>query len=148
MHSHIYKTNVNKTKLGASAGRDSFNSISLAMARKLGGLSYVTMALSGLIQSQGKKLFLCLSTPWVRRHLSGSGNMSSTSESLVTCDLIQDKKIAILSLNDPSKLNALSVPVGEALHGHIQQLKHEPDLRAVILTGKGELFEDWIYCTV
>jgi enoyl-CoA hydratase/carnithine racemase len=49
--------------------------------------------------------------------------------------------MGVLTLNDPFKLNALSVPMGEALLEKVDFLKGVPELRAVILTGKGEFRE-------
>lgn len=48
--------------------------------------------------------------------------------------------IAIVRLNRPEKLNALSRALLEDLSGTLTQLEKQPDLRAVILTGSGEAF--------
>lgn len=46
--------------------------------------------------------------------------------------------IAIIRLNRPEKLNALSAAMIEDLSGALQQLERQSDLRAVILIGSGE----------
>jgi len=48
--------------------------------------------------------------------------------------------IAIIRLNRPEKLNALSQALLENLSDVLKQLEKESDLRAVILTGSGEAF--------
>lgn len=95
-----------------------------------------TMAFSN--QSILKRLILPLKAPFLSVCPPGLQPQHSLSRLLVTCELVQEKKIAIVSLNDPEKLNALSVPIGEELNKTIGLLKQEPDLRAVILTGKGK----------
>ena len=56
---------------------------------------------------------------------------------LVECELHHDEKIGVLTLNEPIKLNAITVSMGESLIEKVEYLKTLPDLRAVILTGKG-----------
>ena len=46
--------------------------------------------------------------------------------------------IAIIRLNRPEKLNALSRAMLEDLSGAFKQFEKQSDLRAVILTGSGE----------
>lgn len=46
--------------------------------------------------------------------------------------------IAIIRLNRPEKLNALSRAMLENLSSEFKQLENQPDLRAVIVTGAGE----------
>src|SRR5688572_21510203 len=46
--------------------------------------------------------------------------------------------IAIVSLNRPAKLNALSREMLEELSNAFKQLEKESDLRVVILTGSGQ----------
>ena len=60
--------------------------------------------------------------------------------SLVECELHHDDKIGVVTLNDPFKLNALTVAMGEAIIEKVDYLKRFPNLRAVILTGKGNIF--------
>ena len=57
---------------------------------------------------------------------------------LVECELHHDGKVGVLTLNDPFKLNAITVSMGEALIEKVEYLKSLTDLRAVILTGKGK----------
>src|SRR5258707_309041 len=46
--------------------------------------------------------------------------------------------IAVLRLNRPEKLNALSSETFEALNHHLDELTHDKDLRALVLTGAGD----------
>lgn len=57
---------------------------------------------------------------------------------LVECVLHHEGKVGVLTLNDPTKLNAITVAMGEALIEKVEYLKSLTDLRAVILTGKGK----------
>lgn len=49
-----------------------------------------------------------------------------------------DGAVAELRLDNPAKLNALTVPMLEALDAHCATLERSPEVRAVILTGTGE----------
>jgi enoyl-CoA hydratase/carnithine racemase len=51
--------------------------------------------------------------------------------------------IAVLRLDNPAKLNALTVPMLEAIDAHCATLGREPAVRAVIVTGEG----DRAFCT-
>jgi enoyl-CoA hydratase len=46
--------------------------------------------------------------------------------------------VAILRLNRPDKLNALSAEMFEALNHHLDELTHDSELRVLILTGAGD----------
>jgi enoyl-CoA hydratase/carnithine racemase len=46
--------------------------------------------------------------------------------------------VATVSINNPARLNSLSTPVIEAFIDAVSALHHDPDLRALIVTGKGE----------
>jgi enoyl-CoA hydratase/carnithine racemase len=57
--------------------------------------------------------------------------------------------VAVLSLNHPERLNALTVEIGEAFERTVAELAAEPALRAVVLTGEGRAFSaggdlDWL----
>ncbi|MGN6460205.1 MAG: crotonase/enoyl-CoA hydratase family protein [Pseudolabrys sp.] len=52
----------------------------------------------------------------------------------------EDGSIALLTLNRPDKLNALDYATVDALAKHLDAIEDRPDLRAVILTGKGRAF--------
>ena len=47
-------------------------------------------------------------------------------------------RLAELRLDNPAKLNALTVPMLEALDAHCALLERSPEVRAVIVTGTGE----------
>jgi len=64
-----------------------------------------------------------------------------SDDDLVTCQLDGvNGHIALLTLNNPSKLNALTQPMGDALKQHVDALKANDTLRAVIVTGAGRAF--------
>jgi enoyl-CoA hydratase/carnithine racemase len=50
------------------------------------------------------------------------------------------QRVALLTLNVPSKLNALSVSMGEAFANAVQDVKRMDDIRCVVVTGAGEAF--------
>jgi enoyl-CoA hydratase/carnithine racemase len=54
-----------------------------------------------------------------------------------------DGSIAEVRLDNPSKLNALTVPMLEALDAHCSRLERDPSVRAVVLTAEG----DRAFCT-
>lgn len=60
--------------------------------------------------------------------------MSTSSQILIE----RGSNHAILRLNRPDKLNALSSEMFESLTEHLNQLAHDNELRALILTGTGE----------
>ena len=49
-----------------------------------------------------------------------------------------DGAIAELRLDNPARLNALTVPMLDALAAHCETVEHSAEIRAVILTGTGE----------
>jgi len=52
--------------------------------------------------------------------------------------LERDGAVAVLTINRPQVLNALNTPTVDALRRAVLELKHDPAIRAVILTGAGE----------
>jgi len=52
--------------------------------------------------------------------------------------LERDGAVAVLTINRPPVLNALNAPTIDALRRAILELKHDPAIRVVILTGAGE----------
>jgi enoyl-CoA hydratase/carnithine racemase len=54
--------------------------------------------------------------------------------------LERDGPVAILTLHDPERRNAMSEAMGEAFSEQVAGLAADPDLRAVVLTGAGEAF--------
>lgn len=49
-------------------------------------------------------------------------------------------RVATIYLNEPQSLNALSTPVKEGLLEALLQAKKSPDIRSIVLTGKGRSF--------
>ena len=65
------------------------------------------------------------------------------SSSAVKVHWTEDKKVAIVTLNDPKKLNALNASMGEEFKSLVNKLCEDADtkgLGAVVLTGEGRAF--------
>ena len=62
---------------------------------------------------------------------------TSTDDDLVQCHFERDGKVAILTLNDPTKMNAMRLPMNEIMVKKVEDLKSNANLRAAILTGAG-----------
>jgi enoyl-CoA hydratase/carnithine racemase len=58
----------------------------------------------------------------------------------VPVDLERRGPVAVLLLNRPEALNALSVEMLDDLGDHLAAIEGEPDLRAVVVTGNGKAF--------
>jgi enoyl-CoA hydratase len=52
----------------------------------------------------------------------------------------RDGDVALLTFNQPDRLNAMSQSLGEAFADRIARLRDDPGLRAVVLTGAGRAF--------
>ncbi len=52
----------------------------------------------------------------------------------------RDRGIAVVTLNDPDRRNAMTDETGRALHDTFTDLAGDPDLRVVVLTGAGSAF--------
>jgi len=68
---------------------------------------------------------------------------------LVTTSFTDDGEIAIITLNNPGKLNALTEPMGDQLTENVNNLRDNNKIRAAILTGAGKAFSaggdlDWL----
>lgn len=50
-------------------------------------------------------------------------------------DLSIKNKVAVIKLNDPSKLNALSVDVKRDLNLFLKELENRDDVEVIVLTG-------------
>src|SRR5262245_20069129 len=59
-------------------------------------------------------------------------------EPLLLCE--RDGGVALVTLNDPERRNAMSPALGEAFAALVPELAGDPGLRAVILTGAGAAF--------
>jgi len=56
----------------------------------------------------------------------------------VPVDMLRRDRVAVLTLNRPDALNALSVEMIDELDAMLDAIEPEPDVRAVIVTGAGE----------
>ncbi len=65
--------------------------------------------------------------------------MADGPADLVTVER-RDPGIAVVTLNDPDRLNAMTVTMGEALESTLHGLSADAGLRAVVLTGAGRAF--------
>jgi len=66
-----------------------------------------------------------------------------TSPQPVPADLVQRQilgHVAVLTLNNPAKRNAFSVPMRESLFGHLHELERRDECRAIVLTGAAGQF--------
>jgi enoyl-CoA hydratase/carnithine racemase len=61
--------------------------------------------------------------------------MTSTSDTLT---LARDAHVAVLTLNRPESLNAINLEMRGALYQTLDALRHDSQVRAVVLTGQGE----------
>ena len=52
----------------------------------------------------------------------------------------RDDGIAVLTFNDPDRLNAMTEAMGEAIAAAAKELSGDPGLRVVVLTGAGRAF--------
>ncbi len=64
---------------------------------------------------------------------------SSSSEALVTVER-KDGGVALITLNHPKTLNALTVEMGESFKALVGELREDASLRTVVLTGAGRGF--------
>ena len=85
--------------------------------------------------------------------LSSSGSCEQSSRrscsSLVKLHHESDGRVAVITLNNPSKMNALTEPMGDALTGVVTRLQSDPGVRCAVLTGAGRAFSaggdlDWL----
>jgi len=53
---------------------------------------------------------------------------------------IQDEEIAVITLNRPGQMNAISPELEEELHAALRSADRAPEIRAVVLTGAGNAF--------
>jgi len=77
----------------------------------------------------------------LRRTLQTFNTHASTrNSSQVLCDITGNGHVAVLTLNAPSKLNALSEEMGDELTDHVAKLKENYSLRCCVVTGAGKAF--------
>jgi len=60
--------------------------------------------------------------------------------SLVTTTLENQEQVAVITLNNPSKLNALTEAMGEELGRQVRRISATPGVRAAVVTGAGKAF--------
>jgi enoyl-CoA hydratase len=61
--------------------------------------------------------------------------MSTTAEPLVLASRSASNKVAILTLNRPKALNALSSPLFEQLNAELEKADADESVRVIVLTG-------------
>jgi enoyl-CoA hydratase/carnithine racemase len=52
----------------------------------------------------------------------------------------RDSGVALLTLNRPDRLNALTFEIYDELRNTFDALNDEPDVRAIVITGSGKAF--------
>ncbi len=72
-----------------------------------------------------------------RRFFSAAAEVLPTSSVLCEVDSVG---VAVLTLNRPRTLNAMTIDMGIAFEQHIASLRNNPAVRAVVLTGSGSGF--------
>jgi len=60
------------------------------------------------------------------------------STSLEHLQVARDGPVAVLTLNRPQAMNAIDLALRAALHDTLDALRHDPGVRAVVLTGQGD----------
>jgi enoyl-CoA hydratase/carnithine racemase len=66
--------------------------------------------------------------------------MTSAAEPNADVHLDTDRNVAVLTLDRPAKLNALTGQMTATLAGHVATLNADPAIRAVVITGAGRAF--------
>jgi enoyl-CoA hydratase len=66
--------------------------------------------------------------------------MSSQVEPLVLSSKSASGKVAILTLNRPKALNALSTPLFDQLNAELEKADNDTSIRAIVLTGGEKVF--------
>ncbi|BEI81305.1 hypothetical protein CcaverHIS002_0204650 [Cutaneotrichosporon cavernicola] len=67
-------------------------------------------------------------------------SMSTAAEPLVLASRSESGKVAILQLNRPKALNALSSPLFDTLNAEMEKADNDPSVRAIVLTGGDKVF--------
>ncbi|WVQ99715.1 hypothetical protein IAU59_006857 [Kwoniella sp. CBS 9459] len=69
-----------------------------------------------------------------------SSTAPTSSEQLVIPSRSESNKVAILTLNRPKALNALSTPLFNALNAELEKLEVDDGVRAIVITGGEKVF--------
>jgi 2-(1,2-epoxy-1,2-dihydrophenyl)acetyl-CoA isomerase len=71
---------------------------------------------------------------------TAGATQSAATASTVLVDLDAEARVATITLNRPDALNALTVPMKQALLAALRQVERDRSVRAVVLTGAGRAF--------
>ena len=77
------------------------------------------------------------------RHVVGASRWLSTTRTEPPIRIARDDmspSVAVLTLNDPDKLNAMTAAMGDAVTDAVAALQLDTDLRALVITGAGRAF--------
>lgn len=66
--------------------------------------------------------------------------MSTQAEPMVLTSRSESGKVAILTLNRPKALNALSTPLFDQLNAELEKADADESVRAIVLTGGEKVF--------
>jgi len=69
-----------------------------------------------------------------------SNTATVNSEGTVHLERLDQRAIAVLTLDDPKRANAMSPAMGDAFTAHIRSIENDPSLRTVIVRGAGKDF--------
>lgn len=67
-----------------------------------------------------------------------TANTIGSNEGTVHLERLDDGAIAVLTLDDPKRANAMSPAMGDAFTSHIRSIQNDSTLRAVIIRGAGK----------
>ena len=102
-------------------------------------LFFILPILINFIYRQLCKFTMLPTSRVLRRTLQTFNTHASTrNSSQVLCDITGNGHVAVLTLNAPSKLNALSEEMGDELTDHVAKLKENYSLRCCVVTGGGK----------
>lgn len=73
-------------------------------------------------------------------YLRTMSSSSTTAEPLVLASKSASQKVAILKLNRPKALNALSSPLFEQLNAELQKADQDEGVHAIVITGSEKAF--------
>lgn len=78
---------------------------------------------------------------FLQRHSSQVlSTITKRNSSQILCDFVKNDQIAVIKLNCPSKLNALSESMGDELSNQVEKLLSNKEVRCCVITGAGKAF--------
>lgn len=59
---------------------------------------------------------------------------------MASIDLDRDGAVAIMTINNPDKRNAMTLEMRKMMEAHVAEVRDDPNIRALVLTGAGDAF--------